>query len=882
MGRGCCRLDRCQSETRKEWRTTCIAKQISRVILQNCNYASTGWELGDIGLVILVTFVCIMCYCNSLGGEFVHDDIVAITTNPDVLGHSSIKQLFLNDFWGKPMADPNSHKSYRPLTILTFRLNMILSGPSSTSFHVSNLVLHACVVILLIMLCRNVLEWDRHRSFTVALLFATHPIHTEAVSSIVGRAELLSAILFFASFLSFCKSKEDNESSLWFIFSLACAMLALLAKEQGITVLPLCAGYHWMCKYHRKKFDTEENANRFCKQDFKLLIICTVFVCLIAFRFWIMNGAMPSFSEQDNPASFSPFLFTRFLTHAYLAAFNVWLLLAPITLSYDWQMDSIPLVESFWDPRNLPTAFLYLTVFALTIRVLLVPKNSDSKILYIGLGIIIFTYIPASNLFFTVGFVVAERILYLPSAGFCLLITCGLYKLKQEFPKYFCMWKYLTFILIVFFFVRTVRRNQDWISREALFTSGIHTVPNNAKIHYNYANLQKDQGNTDLAIRHYKIAISLRPDHASAHNNLATLLTNESQAERHYRSALSINPTHSKALYNLATLYRKNGKLRDASMLLQDVLKLEEGFTEAYSSLAIVKEELNEFEDAEKLHLKLLGIQPNNADFLNNYGAFLQNRGRIEDAVEQYLKAVRKNANHTVALVNAARTLKSLKHTNEAENLYKRALSIQDDAKVMDNLGMLYLSTGRIKEANFIYQKLHQKYPNYIDGKIHYAQLLLHQRSYSEAEKLLLLLSEAENRNREVYHQLAILYSHTNQTAEALDYILKALTLCSADDRSCASLHAEHADILKDINDMDAAVKSYQMAIQLNPKLSHAHINLAVIKHLQGKCQQALRHYHEAYLLEPDNQLLLDNMAKLHRQYSSMCPMPLATMCKSR
>ncbi|XP_023219391.1 transmembrane and TPR repeat-containing protein 1-like [Centruroides sculpturatus] len=162
------------------------------------------------------------------------------------------------------------------------------------------------------------------------------------------------------------------------------------------------------------------------------------------------------------------------------------------------------------------------------------------------------------------------------------------------------------------------------------------------------------------------------------------------------------------------------------------------------------------------------------------------------------------------------------------------------------------------------------------------AQLLLHQRSYSEAEKLLLRLSEAENRNREVYHQLAILYSHTNQTAEALDYILKALTLCSADDRSCASLHAEHADILKDINDMDAAVKSYQMAIQLNPKLSHAHINLAVIKHLQGKCQQALRHYHEAYILEPDNQLLLDNMAKLHRQYSSMCPMPLATMCKSR
>lgn len=70
---------------------------------------------------VIVLFVSIGCFLNVLHGDFVHDDIPAICTNQDVLGGSSLLQVFQNDFWGKPMSDPDSHKSYRPLTILTFR-----------------------------------------------------------------------------------------------------------------------------------------------------------------------------------------------------------------------------------------------------------------------------------------------------------------------------------------------------------------------------------------------------------------------------------------------------------------------------------------------------------------------------------------------------------------------------------------------------------------------------------------------------------------------------------------------------------------------------------------------------------------------------------------
>lgn len=69
----------------------------------------------------LVASVGALTYANSLTGEFVHDDIPAIVSNGDVNGGNNVLQVFRNDFWGTPMSDPNSHKSYRPLTTLSFR-----------------------------------------------------------------------------------------------------------------------------------------------------------------------------------------------------------------------------------------------------------------------------------------------------------------------------------------------------------------------------------------------------------------------------------------------------------------------------------------------------------------------------------------------------------------------------------------------------------------------------------------------------------------------------------------------------------------------------------------------------------------------------------------
>ena len=86
---------------------------------------------------------------------------------------------------------------------------------------------------------------------------------------------------------------------------------------------------------------------------------------VLSLRLSLLYGQLPQFLEEDNPASFSKHLSTRVMTYMYLCVVNCWLLVAPISLCYDWQMGSIPLVESLLDWRNLTTLLFFFTLTAI-------------------------------------------------------------------------------------------------------------------------------------------------------------------------------------------------------------------------------------------------------------------------------------------------------------------------------------------------------------------------------------------------------------------------------------------------------------------------------------------------------------------------------------
>ena len=122
-----------------------------------------------------------------------------------------------------------------------------------------------------------------------------------------------------------------------------------------------------------------------------------------------------------------------------------------------------------------------------------------------GLTMLIIPFLPASNIFFNVGFVLAERTLYIPSAGYCLLLVVGLQKLCNRIPVQYMLFSYVA--LVSLFFMRSWIRSDEWRSETTLFRSALHVCPLNAKVHYNIAKNAADAGNSTLAQCEYEEAL---------------------------------------------------------------------------------------------------------------------------------------------------------------------------------------------------------------------------------------------------------------------------------------------------------------------------------------------------------------------------------------
>lgn len=261
-------------------------------------------------------------------------------------------------------------------------------------------------------------------------------------------------------------------------------------------------------------------------------------VCLIAFRVYFMGSKPPEFAPSDNPASDSDSFLTRTLTFLLLPVLDVWMLLCPRILSFDWSMSAILLVESLSDYRNLFTVLFYtILVYLAYFTLSYINKHSKETksfmngnghsnnvihlkhstgrqkayqthrqtsganlsessnshfdslgvsphsmdVLIFSIALLVLPFIPASNLFFYVGFVIAERVLYIPSMGFCLLVGHGcnnLYKqYKNEKSGKDKLVVIATLLLIALNSGKTVLRNRAWMSEEQLYTSGIAVNP---------------------------------------------------------------------------------------------------------------------------------------------------------------------------------------------------------------------------------------------------------------------------------------------------------------------------------------------------------------------------------------------------------------------
>ena len=259
-------------------------------------------------------------------------------------------------------------------------------------------------------------------------------------------------------------------------------------------------------------------------------------------------------------------------------------------------MDAVPLITSVWDPRNLASLLFYVALGLAVHRPLtrlyprllslafsgkqpaLVWDSGEARVMALALSLLILPFLPATNLFFYVGFVIAERVLYLPSLGYCLLLALALTHIAVPLCRS-ARGHPVTGLILAFFALQTLVRNGAWREEESLFAAGLTVNP--AKSWSNYGNVLNSRGlHTPAAELAFKEALRHRPNMADTHYNLGVLFQHQGrrqEAVQAYRAAIRFRPKLGLAYLNLGLTLSELGDKSGAMSVLNQGSRVGDG-----------------------------------------------------------------------------------------------------------------------------------------------------------------------------------------------------------------------------------------------------------------------------------------------------------------
>ena len=243
--------------------------------------------------------------------------------------------------------------------------------------------------------------------------------------------------------------------------------------------------------------------------------------------------------RSDNPGQSLPSPY-RQLYYLHIVFINLWLLLNPSHLVHDWRFGFVPLFNSLFHTHHLLTLLMFVSLSILIYWSFIKGGHFNRPVIF-GMAVMVVTFLPASNLFFTVGFVVAERVLFLPSMGFCILIVHGATKLitcvKHSTIKKAI--QAVIFLLLLTHSVKTVDRNTKWLSGKSLY---IEALKLNKYDGLMYSNLGYSLEDTSphLAENAHKLAVELMPNYSQPFRNYGTLL----MKQHRYKEAEQVSLTY--------------------------------------------------------------------------------------------------------------------------------------------------------------------------------------------------------------------------------------------------------------------------------------------------------------------------------------------------
>jgi tetratricopeptide (TPR) repeat protein len=435
-----------------------------------------------------LALLALICYANSFGLGLALDAL-ALLRDPRLHAATAenLGRIFKYDYWWPSSVD----QLYRPVTTasLLFNYAVLGNGDQAAGYHVINVLLHVLNVWLVYELALKVLR-QVEPAVAAAAIWAVHPIATEVVANVAGRADLLSSACVLGGLLLYVRiSESGGRLAVLTIGLFAVALAGVFSKENAAVLVGLMV--LWDVAFARRP-----RMAGYAAVGAALLVMGVA-------RWQIFQSApWPEMPFVDNPLHAADFWTAR-LTALKVIGMELRLLVFPLGLSYDHSYHQIP-VGAGW----------IATILVFGVLIAAVARYRQDRVMFWAAGFFGIALLPSSNLIVIIGSIMAERFLYLPSVGFAIAAAALAYRVPR--PR---MMRAILACVVLILGVCTFARNRAWDSNLTLSSADVHSAPESFRVHQMLADslFQADpRGNLDAAIREEEIAWSilagLRPD----------------------------------------------------------------------------------------------------------------------------------------------------------------------------------------------------------------------------------------------------------------------------------------------------------------------------------------------------------------------------------
>jgi tetratricopeptide (TPR) repeat protein len=464
--------------------------------------APIAWKRHLVPLLVLWA-MAVLAYSNSFRAGLIYDNQFVIQQDSRIRQATgeNIHLILSKDYWYKTSVS----SLYRPLATLSYLFNyaVLKNGAAPAGYHAINLALHLANITLVYLLGWLVLAefWP---AFLMAALWGVHPALTESVTNVVGRADLLAAFGVLAGLLCFARSvRMDARRAIpWQIAIVAASAIGIFSKESGIVILAAIFLYDvaW-CRAAPVRARVVGYA----------AAAAPVAVFLAVRAQILQNTPVAPIPFTDNPLVGAAFLAGR-LTAVKVLGKCLWLLLWPAHLSCDYSYNQIPLFTGNLTSWQNWQALIALAFFS-GAAVLAVYSYRTRRPLFFFIGFFFAALAPTANIFFPIGTIMAERVLYLPSIAVAALIAWGGWQLFQRLQPHWPAARVAATALIAMVClalgVRTFLRNFDWYDENSLWSSAERACPESYRPHQHVADWLANAKDFDAADREVERSLAI-------------------------------------------------------------------------------------------------------------------------------------------------------------------------------------------------------------------------------------------------------------------------------------------------------------------------------------------------------------------------------------